>query len=81
MKTIEEIKAEIIASKPSRIYILNGEQYEQTDSEFEEAVQKRAEMIFEQNQIHAEAKAKKDAVEAKLIALGLNADDLKALGL
>lgn len=81
MKSIEEIKAEILASNPSRIYIINGEEFEQTDAEFQDAVQKKAEMVFEQNAILAETAAKKAAAEAKLAALGLSTDDLKALGL
>ncbi len=48
MRTIEQIKADILAGNPSRKYIINDEEFEQTDAEFEEAVQKRAEMEYEQ---------------------------------
>jgi hypothetical protein len=81
MKTIEQIKTEILASNPSKKYILNGEEFEQTLEEFEIAVQARAEMDFYFQQIEAEAAAKKAAAEAKLAALGLTAEDLRALGL
>lgn len=53
MRTIEQIKADILAGNPSRKYIINDEEFEQTDAEFEEAVQKRAEMEYEQ-QVHLE---------------------------
>jgi hypothetical protein len=42
MKTIEQIKTEILASNPSKKYILNGEEFEQTLEEFEIAVHARA---------------------------------------
>jgi hypothetical protein len=88
IKTIEELKAEIIASNPSRKYIINDEEFTQTDAEFEDAVQKRAEYEHsillkqaEQQEKEAALAAQKAAAEAKLAALGLTADDLKALGL
>ncbi len=88
MKTLEQIKAEIIASNPARVYVINGEKFEQTDAEFNDAIQKRAEMEYEilllettKAQAEAEAAVKKAAAQAKLAALGLTPDDLQALGL
>lgn len=48
MKTLEQIKADILATNPSRKYILNDEEFEQTDAEFQEAVENRAKMEYEQ---------------------------------
>ena len=81
MKTIEEIKAEILATNPSRIYEINGAQFEQTDDEFNDAVSKRAKMEYDQLLVATQIQTAKAAAEAKLAALGLTADDLKALGL
>jgi hypothetical protein len=76
MKTLEEIKAEIIASNPSRIYVLNGEQFEQSEEEFLDAVNKRAEMIFEQNQNLADSSAAKTAL---LERLGITEEEARLL--
>lgn len=81
MKTIEEIKADILTTNPSRKYIINDEEIEQTDLEFQEAVQKRAEMEYEQQLKAKEIADAKATTLAKLAALGLEPDDLKALGL
>lgn len=88
MKTIEQIKNEILATNPSRTYFVNGEAFEQTDAEFDEAIANKAKMQYEiflfqeeqEKKALDEAKNKATA-EAKLAALGLTADDLKALGL
>lgn len=48
MKTLEQIKADILAANPSRKYIINDEEFEQTDKEFQEAVENRAKMEYEQ---------------------------------
>lgn len=90
MKTIEQIKAEILASNPSRKYIINDEEFEQTEAEFQEAVQKRAEMEFEQQQhIAAMAETKKAKVtgyqklglsDAEIIAIvALSEDEAEML--
>jgi vacuolar-type H+-ATPase subunit E/Vma4 len=81
MKTINEIKSEILSSNPSKIYTINDEEFEQTEEEFQDAVEKRAKMEYEQQLLTAETEAKRIAAEAKLEALGLTSDDLKALGL
>ena len=57
---------------------------EMTDEEYSEflIVQARIDAeIAEQEQVKAEAAAAKAAAEAKLAALGLTTEDLKALGL
>ena len=47
----------------------------------EEIQQEKQRLIDNEAQAKAEAQAKRAAAEAKLAALGLTADDLKALGL
>ena len=81
MKTLEEIKAEILASNPSRKYIINDEEFEQTDAEFDEAVNNRAAMEYEQMlkdkeiaEAQAAAQAQKQAI---LDRLGLTEDELR----
>jgi len=57
---------------------------EMTDEEYSEFLIVEARIdaeIAEQEQVKAEAEAKKAAAETKLAALGLTAEDLKALGL
>ena len=88
MKTIEQIKNDILASNPSRTYFVNGEAFEQTDAEFDEAISNKAKIEYEilvyeneQKQSELERANKKASAEAKLEALGLTAEDLKALGL
>ena len=48
MKTLEQIKADILATNPSRKYIINDQEFEQTEAEFQEAVENRAKMEYEQ---------------------------------
>lgn len=79
MKTIEEIKTEILASNPSKIYIFNEEEFEQTNDEFNDAVQKRAEMEYVQ-QIYLE-----ELKNSKLIKISayrkLNLEDAEIIAL
>jgi phosphopantetheinyl transferase (holo-ACP synthase) len=51
-----------------------------TDAEYAEYQEQKAKDA-EMAQAHAEAEAAKEAAQAKLAALGLTTDDLKALGL
>jgi lipoate-protein ligase A len=81
METLEQIKTRILTSNPSRIAVINFEEVEITDAEFNDAVEKRAQMEYEQQLKTKEIADAKAAAEAKLAALGLTADDLKALGL
>ena len=83
MKTLEEIKTDILASNPSRIYIVNGEEFEQTDAEFEDAITKRAEYEYscliaetEKAKQEAEAAAKRQALLDKL---GITEDEARLL--
>jgi hypothetical protein len=73
--------------RPTGGYITNGDSYEGivflecepfTKAEYEAAIPKVDEWLAAQE---AAAAAKKAAAEAKLAALGLTSDDLKALGL
>ena len=81
MKTFEEIKAELLAEQHTKTFELNGEVVELTDAEFEQSVDDRSKMILDQETKEAEKLAAKSAAEDKLAALGLTAEDLKALGL
>lgn len=70
-------------SRPNvRIYTGNGDyiEREMNDEEFAQQQKDEADAL-ESRQALAEAAAKKAAAEAKLAALGLTADDLRALGL
>ena len=79
MKTIQEIKNDLIASNPSTIYTFNDEQIQMTESEIEKAIQDRAEMEYAQ-QIHLEEL--KNAKLAKISAyrkLGLEDAEIAAV--
>ena len=84
MATINEVLGFLI---PNGGYVARGENYEGieflecepiTKAEFEAAFAQYDDWKAEQQ---AQAAAKKAAAEAKLAALGLDVDDLKALGL
>jgi hypothetical protein len=63
---------------------IGDEVREYTDEEYaqnELDKQESARIAAERAELQAEADAKKTAAEAKLAALGLTAEDLKALGL
>jgi hypothetical protein len=79
MKTIEEIKAEIIASNPSRNYEINGEIFEQTDDEFIAAVQSRAEMELAQLVYAEELRLVKEAKVSGYKKLGLSDAEIVAI--
>jgi hypothetical protein len=64
MKTIEEIKLEILESNPSRKYIINDEEIDQTEAEFQEALENRAKMEYEQ------ALAKEAMRQERLLKIG-----------
>jgi hypothetical protein len=92
MKTLEEIKNDLIAQNHSTIYTFNDEQIQMTESEIEKAIQDRAEMEYAQ-QVHFEelknaklakisAYRKLGLEDAEIVAImGLTADDAEALGL
>jgi hypothetical protein len=79
MKTLEEIKAEIIAANPSRKYELNGEIFEQTDDEFVASVKARAEMELAQLKYAEELKSAKEAKVSGYKKLGLSDDEIIAI--
>ena len=79
MRTIEQIKADILAANPSRKYIINDEEFEQTDAEFEEAVQKRAEMEYEQQVYLEKIRQEKLAKISGYRKLGLTDAEITAL--
>ena len=84
MATKEELIAQCKAENPKMITTILGEEIELTPAEYEKACNDWAEMRLEQiaaEETKAKAEANKLAAEAKLAALGLTADDLKALGL
>lgn len=82
-------KNEVLAFlRPDGGYVMVGDDYENIvfESHCEPFSKAEYEAAFAQvdaakAQAEAEAAAKKAAAEAKLAALGLDADDLKALGL
>jgi len=83
LKTLEEIKEEILADNPSRQYTINDEVFEQTDEEFDDAVTKKAEMLFAKQNYDAEVAAAKAEADAKrrmlLERLGITEEEAKLL--
>lgn len=81
MKTLEEIKATILAANPEQTYSFNGEEIPLTEAEFQDSINKRAEMEYEQQIKAKEIADAKGLALGKLEALGLDIEDLQALGL
>jgi len=83
MTTKEELIAQCKAENPIMVSVINGEEIELTGAEYDKACNDWAEMRLEQmtleNKINA-AEAAKESAKAKLAALGLTLEDLKALG-
>ena len=84
MKTKNDFIAECKAANPKMVQTVNGESRELTSEEYEEACANWADMQM-LAQEYAAAKLLEDETkaiaQAKLAALGLTTDDLKALGL
>jgi hypothetical protein len=84
MTTKQELIAQCKAENPKMIATILGEEIELSAEEYEKACSDWADMrlmqIADEN-AKAQAEADKSAAQAKLAALGLTADDLKALGL
>lgn len=80
--TLETIIKQLKIENPT---ILDGNDatgYTKLDEkQYEEKIVYWAKNIFAEQETKAQAAAKKAAAEAKLAALGLDADDLRALGL
>jgi len=82
--TKEELVAECKAQNAEMFQVINDKQIKLVGQDYENACEKWAEMRLEQitvEEARAAAEAKRVATLAKLAALGLTADDLKALGL
>jgi hypothetical protein len=84
MTTKSELIAQCKAENSKMFLVLNDESIELTGADYDKACNDWAEMRLEQitleNEINATA-AVKETAQAKLEALGLTAEDLKALGL
>jgi hypothetical protein len=70
----DKIQIENVETGLTELIELSDEEQSNLDAE-------RAAWLLAKNNALAEAQAKKTAAEAKLAALGLTADDLRALGL
>ena len=79
--TREQVIAELRANNPTLTYGINEEVYEMTAEQYEETIASWADARIAKENAIAEAQAKREAAEAKLAALGLTIDDLKALRL
>jgi hypothetical protein len=82
--TKNELIAQCKAENPQMFQTLNDEIIELVGQDYEKACSDWAEMRLAQIALEnelAEAQTAKEAAQAKLAALGLTTDDLKALGL
>jgi hypothetical protein len=79
--TKEQKIAELKAQYPTLTYGINEEILTMSPEEYEATVTSWAEAAIAKEQAAAEKTAAKEAAQAKLAALGLTTDDLKALGL
>jgi len=84
MTTKADLIAQLKAENPKMTATINDEQIELNAKEYEKACSEWADMRLAQIQLEeaeTKAKADKETASAKLAALGLTTDDLKALGL
>lgn len=84
MTTKQELIAQIKSENPKMIANVNGQEVELSVEEYNKAANDWAEMRLKQiayEEATLKAEADKKAAQAKLAALGLTVDDLKALGL
>jgi hypothetical protein len=79
--TKEQTIADLKAKHPSLTYGINDEVFQMSSEQYQETINLWADAAIAKEQAIAEAIAAKDAAQAKLAALGLTTDDLKALGL
>ena len=79
--TREELIAQFKAENPTLTYGINDEVLEMTPEQYEETIASWADARIAKESAKAKAEAAKIAAEAKLAALGLSVDDLKALGI
>jgi len=81
MKTKLEIIDEYKKQFPKLYKGIDNETFELNAEEYESACERYAETAIQIAEQEANALNKKNVAEAKLAALGLTAEDLKALGL
>jgi hypothetical protein len=81
MTTKSELIAQCKAENPKMVSVINGENIELKGAEYDKACNDWAEMRLAQITLENEVNAAKESATAKLTALGLTVDDLKALGL
>ena len=79
MKTLEQIKEELLAENPSRIYIVNDEEFEQTDAEFNEAIENKAKMLLVQQEYEIAKEAERQAKISAYQKMGLTEAEIEAL--
>lgn len=82
MKTKLEIIAELKIEYPTLKVGNDDDGYTDLSAEeYEATIEAWADNLIAEQKVEAEKQEARNAVEAKLAALGLTADDLKALGL
>jgi hypothetical protein len=84
MTTKTELIAQCKTENPTMVVIVNDENIQLTNVDYDKACNDWAEMRLAQITLENEitsANTAKESAQAKLAALGLTADDLKALGL
>ena len=79
MRTLQEIKSELLSQSHSRQYQINDEIYTMTDAEFDEAIDKKAEMILAYEKYAAEKEAIRQAKISAYQKLGLTEAEIEAL--
>ena len=79
--TKNELISQFKKQYPTLTYGVNDEVYEMSLEQYEQTLERWADFELAKVQEESDKATKKAAAEAKLAALGLTADDLKALGL
>ncbi|CAB4145467.1 hypothetical protein UFOVP490_9 [uncultured Caudovirales phage] len=81
MTTKAQLITKLKAENPKAHHDVNGEQIEITGAEYEALISQWADVELAKEAEENAKAAAKAAAEAKLAALGLTAEDLKALGI
>jgi hypothetical protein len=79
MKTLEQIKNELLSENHSRIYTFNGEEFEINDAEFNKAIEDKAQMLFEQQEFLAVKETEWRNKVSGYEKLGLTTAEIEAL--
>jgi hypothetical protein len=79
MKTLEEIKSDLIASNPSTIFTFNDEEIQMSQDEIDKAIQDRAEMEYAQQAYLEELKNTKLVKISAYRKLGLEDAEIVAV--